>query len=112
MLLRVAYQRRRRRQRVWCCRRRFIPAAERYRPDGRHRPLGDSNGVPRLCERHRPDRRRGIAINLSGNSLQRRDPARLHRSRSSPRTASRRSRVCFEITETAAIQNLSHAPPN
>ena len=87
----------------------FIPAAERYDLMPAHRPLGGRHGVSLIAADLAAGRcaTASVAINLSGASLGDEDFLRLRAQRVRAPRAFRRSRICFEITETAAITNLS-----
>jgi len=81
----------------WSCPRPSFSCRRTLWPHGRHRPLGDSDGLPRVCPRYRPNGAK-IAINLSGNSLSD-EPCSPSSRPTSVEQAFPPERVCFEITE-------------
>jgi ammonium transporter, Amt family len=87
----------------------FMPAAERYQPDGGHRRLG-GRSHPGLAGRTR--RNRGPGSDAARSTCPgSRSATRAHLERIDAVRTPRRGAalICFEITETAAIGNLQQA---
>jgi len=86
----------------------FIPSAERYHMMSRIDLWVIENLFQWLAQYHNTEKREIFAINLSGQSmangdLQNKIKSMIEASRINPKN------ICFEITETAAISNLSLA---
>ena len=86
----------------------FIPAAERYGLMAAIDRWVIENAFRAYDARDGSSDRVEIAINLSGDSLSTDDLAKFVLHQFATHNI-RSERVCFEITETAAIQNLDHA---
>jgi EAL domain-containing protein (putative c-di-GMP-specific phosphodiesterase class I) len=93
----------------------FIPAAERFNLMPQTRPLGGRPDLPHAVgdARHGtlyPVHEATIAVNLSGTTLSKRTTWRDYVSQLlQPQYAVDPARICFEITETAAVGSLEKA---